>query len=869
MKNVLFSYQELNKKENMNSIKIILFVLSTLTIVNAQNQRNIEQRNTPPVRIQAIGSVSGKVVDAQTNQPIEYANVVIYRWKDSTVANGTVTNSDGQFNIDKLLMGKYFMKISYIGYATKRFDSINVRQNQTSFIYNNIKLNPKNVNMNEVVVSSEREQMNYNIDKKVYNVDKNLANSGGTAIDVVQNLPAVQVDADGGVSVRGNSNITVLVDGRPAEMAGFSGSDVLAQIPASQIESIELVTNPSAKYDPQGTAGIINVVLKKKSNLGVNGSIMANAGTKGRYSTSVNGNLRGENFNLFGSYDGRFFNFNSNGSTVRNSDFNGLTSVLDQNSSNTNKMKINSFNIGSDYYFTEKEYLTLSTQQRFGGFDSYNSNESKNYNSQNVLDSHFNRVSNSDRNNGSSNYTLSYKKTFENKAQELTADLLYSNSSMTNFSNIQQNYFVNLQSNSLAPSLQKTTSDNSNKMLNFEVDYNHPLNSWGKVEVGMRGLVRDLKMFNDYFNFSNSLNDWMINSLNHYDYKEQLYALYGIYSNAIDKFTFQFGLRAEQAVINGEVITSNSQFTSKYFELYPTAHLRYSFSDFDEITISYSRRIDRPRNNQLNPYEDKSDSLNIVKGNPNLKPQFFNSIEAGYSTLFNKTSLVTNVYYRTSSNLISTISTLQPNGITYSTYENVSKGSSYGADFILTQPIGDWWRLSGTISYYTNKVEDKGTLGGTRESSSWRTMINSQMTLGQGFTLQSMIFYNSPSIMLMMGGFGGFSGGGGGGMRGGGGDFGGFFGASTQTKIQELYWMDLMLRKDFMDGQLSLTLRASDVFNTRKFNTTTTASNFTSVNKRLFDSRIINLGITYRLDTKSRIMEQERQKRIEEGYDEL
>lgn len=855
----------------MKSLKLFSILLLSLTLIQAQNQRNNQQRNTESTRIQAIGSVSGKVVDAQTNQPIEYANVVIYRWKDSTVANGTVTNSEGQFNIEKLLNGRYFMKISYIGYATKRFDSIIVKQGQTSFVYNNIKLNPKNVNMNEVVVASEREQMNYNIDKKVYNVDKNLANSGGTAIDVVQNLPAVQVDADGGVSVRGNSNITVLIDGRPAEMAGFSGSDVLAQIPASQIESIELVTNPSAKYDPQGTAGIINVVLKKRTNLGVNGSIMANAGTKGRYSTSVNGNLRGENFNLFGSYDGRFFNFSSNGSTIRNSEFNGITSVLDQYSTNTNQLKNNSFSLGGDYYFTEKEFVTLSTQQRFGGFDSKNNNESKNYNSQNILDSHFNRTSNSDRTNGTSNYTLSYKKTFENKAQELTADLMYSQSSMTNFSNIQQNYFVNLQSNSLVPSLQKTSSDNSNKMLNFEVNYNQPLNSLGKIEVGMRSLLRDLKMFNDYFNFNNSLNDWMINSLNHYDYKEQLYALYGIYSNSIYKFTFQFGLRAEQAVIDGQVLTTNSKFTSKYFELYPTAHFRYSISDFDEVTLSYSRRIDRPRNNQLNPYEDKSDSLNIIKGNPNLKPQFFNSLEAGYSTLFNKTGLVTNVYYRTSSNLISTISNLQPNGITYSTYENVSKGSSYGIDFIVTQPIDDWWRLSGTISYYTNKVEDNGTLGGTRESSSWRTVVNSQMTLGKGFTLQSMIFYNSPSIMLMIGGFGGFSGGGG--MRGGGmagGDFGGgFFGASTQTKIKELYWMDLMLRKDFMDGQLSLTLRASDIFNTRKFNTTTTALNFTSVNKRLFDSRTINLGITYRLDTKSRMMDQERQKRIEEGYDEL
>jgi outer membrane cobalamin receptor len=850
----------------------LVILLVSLSLVSAQNQRSNQTRTADASRFQAIGSVSGKVVDAQTNQPIEYANVVVYRWKDSTVANGTVTNSEGQFTIDKLMMGRYFMKVSYIGYATKRFDSLNIKQGSLSYVYNNIKLNPKNVNMNEVIVSSEREAMNYNLDKKVYNVDKNLANSGGTAIDVVQNLPAVQVDADGGVSVRGNSNITVLIDGRPAELAGFSGSDVLAQIPASQIESIELVTNPSAKYDPQGTAGIINVILKKKSNLGVNGSVMANAGTKGRYSTSVNGNLRGENYNLFGSYDGRFFNMNSSGSTIRNSNFNGITSMLDQASSSNNKMKNNSLNIGGDYYFTEKEFMTLSSQFRFGDFNSDNNNVNKNYNFNNILDSHFERVSSSLRDNSSGNYTLSYKKTFENKAQELTADLMYSQSSMTNNSDIRQNYFDAANGIPLVPSLQKTTSDNSNKMFLAQANYIQPLNSWGKLETGFRSSIRDLKMFNDYFNFDYQQNLWALSNPNHYDYKEQLHAAYGIYSNGFGSFTFQLGLRAEQAIVDGTILSTNSKFTSKYFEIYPTAHFRYAISDFDEITLSYSRRVDRPRNNQLNPYEDKSDSLNIVKGNPNLKPQFFNSIEAGYSTLFSKTGVVTNVYYRTSSNLISTISTLMPNGITYSTYENVSKGSSYGVDFIVTQPIGDWWRLSGTISYYTNKVEDNGTLGGTRESSSWRTMINSQMTLGDGFTLQSMVFYNSPSIMLMMGGFGGFSGGGGG-MRGGGGggDFGGGFfgGAATQTKIKELYWMDLMLRKDFMDGQLSVTLRASDIFNTRKFNTETTASNFTSINKRLFDSRMVNIGVTYRLDTKSKMREQENQRRIEEGYDEL
>lgn len=852
---------------------LVLILLISFNPISAQNE-GMQRRNNQSggmqmqSQFQLAGRVSGTVVDGQSNQPIEYANIVIYRWKDSTVANGTVTNSEGKFTVDKLMNGRYFMKVSYIGYATKRFDSLTVRPENANFEYASIKLTPKNVNMNEVVIRSEKGTMSFNLDKKVYNVDKNMANSGGTAVEVVQNIPAVQVDADGAVSVRGNSNITVLVDGRPAQLAGFSGSDVLAQIPASQIESVELVTNPSARYDPEGTGGIINVILKKKSNLGVNGSVMANAGSRGRYSTSLNGNLRGDNFNLFSSYDARFFNMTGSGSVIRNSNFNGVTGVLDQASSNKNNMNNHSINIGGDYYFAEKEFITLNGSFRFGNWGGSNLNTNKDYNSTNTLTSYFDRNSESDRDNSSGNYTLSYKKTWDNKTQELTGDIMYSQSSMDNVSDITQTYYNTGFGPVVAPSLQKTMSDNSNKMLLLQANYVQPLGSWGRFEGGLRSMIRNMTMDNNYSAFNFTTQSWGASTLidNAYDYKEQVHALYGIYSNGIGKLTFQAGIRAEQAIIGGDELIKAQSFTTDYFEVYPTAHLRYSLGDFDEIQLSYSKRIDRPQNRQLNPYEDRTDSLNVVKGNPNLRPQFYNSLELGYTTLLSKTVLVTNLFYRINDNLISTISTLMPNGVTYSTYQNVSQGSSYGAEFIVTQPIGDLGRINGTFSFYNSKVEDNGTLGGSRESNSWRTMLNAQFNITQGFVLQSMIFYNSPSILLQMGG-GGMRGGGGGDFGGGGGMF--FGGSSSQSKMNELYWMDLMLRKDFLDGQLSATLRVSDIFNTRKFNTETTANNFTSISKRLMDSRTVNLGLTYRLDTKSRLMEQERQRRIEDGYDEL
>lgn len=852
----------------------ILMLCMFITITFAQD-RGQGQRRMDASQFQPIGKVSGKVIDSKTNEPIEYANVIIHRWKDSTVAYGTISNSEGFFQIDKIMNGRYFMKVSYIGYSTKRFDSLNVSPNKNSFSYQ-VKLNQKMVNMGEVVVRSEKENTNYNLDKKVYNVDQGLANSGASAVEVVQNIPSVSVDADGGVSVRGNSNITVLIDGRPAQLAGFSGSDVLAQIPASQIESIELVTNPSARYDPEGTGGIINVILKKRSNLGINGRAMANVGSRGRYNASLNANLKSDDYNIFGSYDARVFKFRTEGGSIRNSFFGTASNILDQTSVSDNDNLNHSINLGADYYLADREYVTLSGQFRFGGGDNTSSIDNKNLVNTSDLQSQFVRTTEGTRDNSSGNYTLSYKKTWSDKVQELTADLMYSTSSMNSDSKSNQYYLYNLSTITIPDILQRSLSDNTNDMFLLQANYVQPLASWGRIETGFRSMFRDLKMANDYQDYNFITQSWGISNLqnNLYDYKEQLHALYAIYANSFGNFSFQFGGRAEKSVIDGSIPLKNQNYTSDYFDVYPSAHFRYNFSELDELALSYSRRIDRPNNRQLNPYEDRSDSLNIIKGNPNLKPQYHNSLELGYTTFIDRTALVANLFYRENTNLISTISTLNEKGVSYSTYENVSKGSSYGLEFIATQPISDWARLNGSFSYYNNSVEDMGSLGGTRSGDSWRVMLNSQFTISQGFVLQSMLFYNSPSIQMMIGGFGrGFGGGGGGGMRGGGGgDFGGGMfmgGASSQSKIKELYWMDLMLRKEFFDGQLTLTIRASDIFNTRKFDTETIGSNFTIISKRLMDSRTINVGISYSLNSRNRMMEQERERRIEEGYDEL
>jgi len=848
-------------------IFLILILISafTSTLIAQDRPQNMQGRRFDPSMMQPIGKISGFVADAQTSEPIEYANIVVYKWRDSTVAYGSVTSDRGRFEINKIMPGRYFLKVSYIGYTTKRFDSLTVLPNKPEFNLGLVKLRPKNVNMNEVVVQGQRDALTANLDKKVYTVDQNMANSGGTAVDVMQNVPSVSVDADGAVAVRGNANINVLVDGRPAALAGFSGSDVLSQIPASQIESIEIVTNPSAKYDPEGTGGIINIILKKKSNLGVNGTLMGNAGTKGRYSSSINMNLRGDDFNVFSSYDGRFFNMDGGGTTLRTSTFpspqGDINSVLDQNSFSNNTMNNHSVNLGADYYLAEKEFITLSGQWRFGDNENKSNISNLNYADISAVQSQFDRITDGTRNNSSGNYTLSYKKSYETMSHELTADIMYSQSSMGSDSKITQQYYIPNESSSI----QRSISDNTNKLWLLQTNYVQPLGGWGRLETGLRSQIKDLVMLNDYLTWNPATQSFAANGLinNNYNYKEQVHALYGIFSNSLGSFTTQIGLRAEQVIVKGESIVTHQTYESKYFQVYPTVHLRYNFNQLDEIQLSYSRRIDRPQNRQLNPYEDRSDSLNIFKGNPDLRPQFHNALELGYTKTLGKSSVVTNLFYKLSTNLISTISTLMPNGVSYSTFQNISEGSSYGVELIGNSPVTEWMRLNGSVSYFNNSVNDLGTLGGTNSSNSWMARLSSMMTVSEGLIVQMMFMYRSPSIQLSTGGFGGR-----GGDMGGGGMF--FGGSAAQTKMKEMYSMDLMIRKDIMDGRLSVTMRISDLFNSRKFNTETTGVNYFMINNRTFDSRTVNIGISYRLvDTKTRMMDQEKQRRIEEGYDEL
>ncbi|MHC1737545.1 MAG: TonB-dependent receptor [Ignavibacteriaceae bacterium] len=799
------------------------------------------------------GTVKGKVVDLNSSKPIEYANIVLFNEKDSSMASGTVSDSKGNILLDKILPGKYYAKVSFMGFEPIMVNNISLTLRSPVFDFGTLTITPHALSLGDVNVTGEREMLTYNLDKKVIDVEKNLTSSGGTVSDVLQSVPSVNVDVDGGVSVRGNSNVTILIDGKPSGLAGISSSDVLTQIPASSVERIELVTNPSAKYDPEGTAGIINIVLKKKSVSGVNGFITLNAGTGDKYNSSLNLNYKTGPLNFYTSYDGRFNNINVTSNSLRSSFLPSGTTILRQDQSLFNKMQMHNGNAGLEFFINDLNTLSFNFQFRDMAMKNSGLLDNRSFIAPSTLNQYFTRRNNAEREVASYSYTLSYDILFETKGREWLTDIIYSDNKMHRDEIITQTN-LSITDNSFLSSFQQLNKSlNTNKMLVVQSDYTHPFNDNIKVDAGFKLNSKSLTMDNNYYLFDVNTGSFSINpNPNYFTLDEKIIAAYTAYSHKIDKFSLQAGLRGESVINDSKLVSTGESFSSDYLSLYPSLHLAYQFSDFDETSLSFSRRVDRPSNMQLNPFVDTSDSLNVFSGNPKLKPQYTNSFEAGYSKLINKTSLALTLFYRNTTDIMSVVSNVNSLGVNNTTYANIAESHFTGAEFIWSQPIMPWWKFNANFSFFNSRIDDE-RFASSDGFNSWTTKITSNMNLMSDFQLQLFGNYNSASIMAQQSM-----------MQGGMSSTVQLLSAQTETK--ENWYMDAAVKKDFFEGMLSLTLRVSDIFNTRKLDSRTTGAGFDLSSYRKMDSRVVYLGMTFRLNPLG-MQNQKEKKPRDEGID--
>ena len=779
------------------------------------------------------GSIKGQVIDKQTNTPVASVSIQIFKMKDSSLVKGMATDENGAFSLTDIPFGMYKLKASMIGYVTYVANNVLIAPQSKDVDLGVIKIEQGDETKTaEIEVTAEMPIFQTQIDKKVYNVEKSLVSESGTLIDVLKNVPSVTVDSEGNIKLRGSSNIKFLINGKPSAILGLDPSTILDQIPASNVQSIEIITNPSSKYEAEGTTGIINFVLKKEQNDGYTGSINLNAGTEDKYNGSANFGIKSGKISLIGSYNFRIGHMSGTGNVDRTTFFGDSAYLYNQYLNFNNKMNSHMGNFGIDYDITKKSTLSFSTSYNYR---SRNRNEKSDYfnYSPSVLQSSYIR-NNYDEDNGNNiDANLSYRLKFDKPKQELITNFQYSYSDEDINNDILQFNNVNF-TNQL---MQNDKTAQKFKFYIFQSDYTHPFGQDMKLETGFKGTIRDIS--SDFVSryFDQNTQNWITNTnlSNNLDYRDQVYGAYLNFANRYKDFGYQVGIRVEQTYTKIDQLTMNQTFENNYIDLFPSVFLTQTFNKLNEIQVNYTRRINRPSMWQLNPFTDYSDPQNLRKGNPYLNPEYVNSFELSYLRYFTTFTLTGTVFYRNVKDVINRVVNIIDSTSTIVTFDNIAKSNSYGLELVLAGNLAKWWNLNANFNYSKYTVSGGSKYNDIDNNADvWSVKFMNNFIFSKILELQIAYFYTGKMVTL-------------------------------QGGLEPMQSLDIGIKKDFFNKRLSLTLRSSDVMNTMKFVMSSSGSNFIMDANRKRNSRMLFLTLTYRFGTDQKLLSQKRQKRQQQN----
>ena len=804
-----------------------IIALMTMTVFShAENPEQRGQRGSGG-STDVQGEVKGVLMDEDSQTPLMYASVVLFTVSDSTMVSGSISEEDGSFRIENISPGTYYVAINYVGYPEQLVNDIRISPREPEVDLGTISISPDAATLSEVTVEATRELMEVGLDRRVFNVEQELTAIGGSALDLMQNIPSVAVDFDGNVSLRGSDNVTILIDGRPSGLLGLTGSEALEQLPSEMVERVEVITNPSARYDPDGTSGIINIVMKEQRDRGYNGMVSLNASTGQRYSGSANLNYHVGSVNFFANYSGRMFNSDGYGSSFRTNLVNDTH--LDQQSDFDFDMDAHNFTVGVDYHMNDRHRLTTSFGYNMRDMDRFSFTDYEMLDSQHDLEDAFFRETFNYMDHGGYQLNLSHQMTFDEEFREWTTDFTFSSRGMDRTQENEQVFLDHLAGDQ--PDLfENTYTDGSMQMFRIETDYTHPLGGESKLEVGAQAYIRERDHDFAFFDYDHDTGEWVNNEglSNHYIHGEQRYSAYTMFGTVLGNYSIQGGLRMEYADILVEQQTMDEDYPNDYFSLFPSLHLRRNFTPSQSAQLSYSRRINRPRGRQLNPFPSYNDPYDISSGNPLLDPEYTNSLELGYTRFGERTTLNPSVFYRHTEGMITRFRTMDDDGIAYTTFENLNRGISLGSELALTYRLADWWRINGTLSYFYRQVEGGGDqMELQNESYSWSTRMVNNFTFPRGWSAQLSGRYRSPLVMI-------------------------------QGEMKEMYSADLAVRKNVLNNNGTITLRLSDIFNTQRFKMYNYGDNFTLDSERRRNSRMVFVGFTFRINEYERDRRRER-----------
>jgi len=770
----------------------------------------------------AAETIKGSVVDAADLSPLDYVNITLFKQGSKKPITLVSTDAKGTFTLPTIENGKYNIQLSYVGFSTIN-QVVEVKDQAVNLGI--IKMEADSKNLKEVEVVGQGSQMRFDIDKKVFSVDQNIASAGGSASDVLKNIPSVTVDNEGNVSLRKDGNVEIWINGKASGLTADNRAQVLQQLPAESIESIELMTNPSAKYNPEGSAGIINIVMKKEHKAGYYGSVSAGTiypdGGKLGSSLGANVNYSSSKFDAFVNLGYRAMNFKGGGYSDRyNRNKAGKDStLLNQNNSMTNEFSGLFLRAGIDYRLDTKNTLSLSG---FGMAGSGNSTNNINYKLTDLITNtplrDYSRDNTGSGSRPSVNVNLDYNHEFDKKGNTLLASVSYSNHYRGSDNRYEQ-------SDLLPPANDIIQSSNShNTELVLKADYTNKITETSKMELGFQSTISNrLSTASGLYYLTNGP---IPEYKNDFNYDEQIHAAYVTYGNKFGNFSFQGGLRSEyfwKQSTNTTAFAQQSIPAKSIIQFFPSMYLSYQLPNKDELQLNYSRRVNRPRGQQINPFRDYSDSTNISYGNPDLAPEYSSALELNYLKNWENQMLSASIYYHNTTNVIERVSFLN-GGTMESTYMNIAQSQNSGMEIVSKNRLFAFLNLTSTLNLYYSKLDastytdiynkDITTTIPGQSNFTWSGNIMANVLFSKTFSGQITGEYESPELV-------------------------------AQGTEAARYTIDMGLRKTFMNRNLSVSLMARDLLNSNKHKSTTSGAGFYQSSESYFHGRMFGITLAY------------------------
>lgn len=763
-------------------MKVLLLITFVICISNRLLSAQDKSKLKTPMSngVAGSGGIYGKIIDKNTNKGLSFAIVGVLKMNDSTVITGTLSKANGYFEIIQIPFGRYILRINYLGYKPL-FYSFSIGSKNKNQDAGNFIISPLSSTLKTVNVTASKPVYAMQLNKRVFDVSKNITSLGGDATDVLQQIPGISIDVNNNVTLR-NGTPDIFVDGKPSPLT-------LGEISAGSIDKIEIITNPSARYDAEGRSGIINIILKKNRKPGISGSLLSGVDTHGCYDLGGTLNLYHDPFNLTITL-AKHFRHPPYTVTLSREDLLNNTRIQQYTHGRRGRF-YQTAHVGLDYFLDNRNTFSFDGTAEDGGFRDYPEVRGMYMSNSKSLDS--SSLTHSLYKSGFNFYSsdISYKHTFKKEGNELTADVNIREATIPGNNESATTFFNPSGQLISGEKAQKNITNGRSTYFVAQADYTNPINDKSKLDAGVKASSLHSPSLYDFYNLDSG--NYIYNSLlsNNYEFDENIFVAYLQYSHQINKFNYQLGLRAEQYVYDGSLPDKGIAIQPQQNkpELYPSVFLTYAFSNTDKLQLNYSRRVDHPTFWQRIPYINYANPLSLSKGNPDLKPDYSNSFELDYNKTIDQSNVLTSLYYLNTNGLITTYAESYNNSLdtTINYFMNAQVNNTYGGEVTWQTQLTNWWNVTADLNLFRVNISAfQNSLNFSNRMWSWYGKFSSDMELPHSFELQLTGNYNAPTPI-------------------------------PQGNIRGLSALNIAVKKDFLKKKsLSVDLSLLDIFNTRE-----------------------------------------------------